>query len=278
MNKVAIITGADGGMGREILEQIAKAGYTVIMGRKGEEVKGRKGERAKGEIIVLPLDLSDFNSIITFTESIKSQYSSIDLLINNAGVLNPKNKIMEGDVDATVGVNYLGHFMLTQQLLPLLIEGSRIVNMGSLTYRFGKITPHFFEPELGNIINQVKKYSDSKLALLYFTIDLAAQLLERRITVNCADPGIVGTKIIAMNNATFDKICDVFARPFMRNAKKGAETAIYLALDNEVANTTGKYFKNKKITPLLKHFQQKPNIELLRELTHDIIMQKNLQL
>jgi NAD(P)-dependent dehydrogenase (short-subunit alcohol dehydrogenase family) len=125
---------------------------------------------------------------------------------------------------------------------------------------------------------QVKNYSNSKLALLYFMLDLSEQLKEKNITANCSDPGIVGTKIIAMNNNFFDKICDIFARPFMKSPKNGAKTAVLLALNESVSHISGGYFKNEKQIPIISSFLENDARELLRELTRKLLLEKNIVL
>jgi len=149
----------------------------------------------------------------------------------------------------------------------------------SLTYRYGEIEPQLFECGRNTWVQQVRNYSNSKLALLYFSLDLAEQLKEKNITVNCSDPGIVGTKIIAMNNSFFDKICAVFARPFMKSPKNGAKTAIYLALNEEAGKISGGYFKNAKKIPVLSRFLQDNDArKLLQELTQNLLHERNITL
>jgi len=280
MNKTAIITGADGDMGREITKAVAHAGYTVIMASfpssNAEQAFSQIKKETKGEVALLPLDLSSTDSVFNLVEKVKKDYAQVDLLINNAGVLYPKNKTLDGKWDYTTMVNYFGHYLLTNKLLPLFREGARIVNVVSLTYRFGKIAPQLFDCGRNSWAQQVRNYSNSKLGLLYFTLDLAEQLAEKKITANCSDPGIVGTKIIAMNNRFFDKVCDVFARPFMKSPKNGAKTAIYLALDENVGNISGGYFKNVKQIPVLQRVMQSNERELLRKFTEDLLFKKNI--
>ncbi|MCL2289999.1 MAG: SDR family NAD(P)-dependent oxidoreductase [Bacteroidetes bacterium] len=281
MKKVAIVTGANGDMGREITKAIAKAGYITIMAcfpsQRAEQTHAKIQKETNGEIVLLPLDLASQESIFNFVEKIANDYPQIDLLVNNAGVLYPKQKDVEERWDYTTMVNYFGHYILTTKLLPLFHEGGRIINVVSLTYRFGKIEPQLFEYGRNSWVQQVQNYSNSKLALLYFSLDLAEQLKEKNITVNCSDPGIVGTKIIAMNNNFFDKICDVFARPFMKSPKNGAKTAIYLALDGNVGKISGEYFENAKKIPVLSHvLQNNEERELLRKLTQDLLHERNI--
>jgi NAD(P)-dependent dehydrogenase (short-subunit alcohol dehydrogenase family) len=282
MNKTAIITGANGDMGREITKAVAKAGYYVIMAcrpsPKAEQAFSKIKKEIDGEVVMLPLDLASTDSVLTFVETVKKEYGQIDLLINNAGTLYPKNKTLEGKWDYTTMVNYFGHYLLTTKLLPTLREKARIVTVCSLTYRYGKIEPQLFDCGRNSWVQQVRNYSNSKLALLYFMMDLTEQLKDRNITANCSDPGIVGTKIIAMNSRIFDKICDVLARPFMKSPKNGAKTAIYLALDENVGNISGGYFKNVKQIPLLKRALRGNGREMLRKYTEDLLREKNISL
>ena len=283
MTKFAIITGADGDMGKEITKAVAKVGYTVVMAclptsRTQSALSQIIKEETNGDIVLLPLDLSSTASIINFVKKVQNDYPHIDLIINNAGVLYPKNKTLDGRWDYTTMVNYFGHYLLTHKLLPMLSNGARIINVCSLTYRYGKIEPQLFECGRNSWVQQVGNYSNSKLSLLYFTLDLAEQLAERNIVVNCSDPGIVGTKIIAMNNRFFDIICDVLARPFMKSPKNGAKTAIYLALNERAENISGGYFKNAKQIPILSRVLQNNQRELLRKLTEDLLREKNISL
>jgi NAD(P)-dependent dehydrogenase (short-subunit alcohol dehydrogenase family) len=282
MNKVAIITGADGDMGSEITKAVGNAGYTAIMAcfpsQRAEQVLERIRKEISGEIVIFPLDLAAPETIFSFVETVSKSYPQIDLIINNAGVLYPKQKDIDGKWDYTAMVNYFGHYILTHKLLPLFREGARIVNVISLTYRYGKIDSEMFLCGRNSWVQQVRNYSNSKLALLYFTLDLAEQLLEKNIIANCSDPGIVGTNIIAMNNHFFDKICDVFARPFMKSPKKGAKTAIYLALDENVGNISGGYFKNAKQIPVIPEFLQNESREMLRTLTQELLQERNITL
>jgi NAD(P)-dependent dehydrogenase (short-subunit alcohol dehydrogenase family) len=282
MKKTAIITGGAGSMGKEITKAVAKAGFTAIMAdlprAEAEQACSEIQEETNGDVVFLPVDLASTDSIFSFVEKVKNDYRQIDLLINNAGALYPKKKDVEGKWDYTLMVNYFGHYLLTNKLLSSFREGARIINVCSLTYRYGKIEPQLFECGRNSWVQQMYNYFNSKLALLYFTLDLAEQLREKHITANCSDPGIVGTNIIAMNNKTFDKICDVFARPFMKSPKKGAQTAIYLALNESAGKITGGYFKNVKQVAVLPHVLQSNESEMLRQLTADLLREKNIML
>ena len=158
---------------------------------------------------------------------------------NNAGTMETARKVTEDGLERTVSVNYVGPYLLTRKLLPLMGEGSRIVNMVSCTYAIGTLDfPDFFRKGKKGGFWRIPIYSNTKLALTLFTIDLSRRVRERGITVNAADPGIVSTDIITMH-MWFDPLTDILFRPFIRTPRQGAATAISLLLDEETGKRTG---------------------------------------
>ncbi len=274
MAKIAIITGADGGMGQEHVRAVANAGYEVVMAcrtpSKAQPICDRLATETGGKIRVIPLNLASFTSIGEFVETIQNEYEHVDLLLNNAGTLLHHSEVTEDGIEQTVGVNYLGHYYLTRLLLPLIPEGSRIVNMVSLTIRYGKIDHDIFQPVDQKHFNRFTVYSDSKLALLYFTLDLAEELAERNISVNCADPGIVSTNIIRQGNIVIDKLCDWIFRPLIYKPAKGASTMLYLAL-KEKQEVTGKCYANRKPVQLKRKMIENPYRKRLHDATERVI-------
>lgn len=225
MEKLAVITGADGGMGTEITRAVAQAGYRVVMAcyhpEKGNGVcEQLKAETGNAQLEVVPLDLSSLASVAAFADRLLQQGERIELLMNNAGTLETGLHITGDGLERTVSVNYVGPYLLTRKLLPLLGEGSRVVNMVSCTYAIGHLDfPDFFLRGRKGSFWRIPIYSNSKLALTLFTLDLAQRVKERGIVVNCADPGIVSTKIISMH-MWFDPLTDIFFRPFIRTPRQ----------------------------------------------------------
>lgn len=274
MAKIAIITGADGGMGQEHTRAVAMAGYEVVMAcrnlKKAEPIcRQIKGE-TQGNIHLMRLDLASFASIEAFAEEVRARFGVVNLLLNNAGTLLHHADTTADGVERTVGVNYLGHYYLTRLLLPLIPDDSRIVNMVSLTIRYGKIDHDIFTPVDQQHFNRFTVYSDSKLALLYFTLDLADELRDRNILVNCADPGIVSTNIIRQGNKVVDKLCDIFFRPLIYSPAKGASTMIHLAITPGI-DCTGKCYARKKPVKLSRKMTDNPYRAALHEQTEEII-------
>ena len=242
--KLAVITGADGGMGMEITRAVATAGYKVIMACRDPEIAEEKRQlimRETGNIAleIVPVNLASLSSTASFANELLQRGEAITLLMNNAGTMETKRRITEDGLERTVSVNYVAPYLLTRKLLPLMGEGSRIVNMVSCTYAIGKLDfPDFFLRGKKGAFWRIPIYSNTKLALTLFTIALSKKVKEKGIIVNAADPGIVSTKIITMH-MWFDPLTDLFFRPFIRTPRQGAAAAISLLLDEDAGKRTG---------------------------------------
>lgn len=242
--KLAVITGADGGMGMEITRAVATAGYKVIMACRDPEIAEEKRQlimRETGNIAleIVPVNLASLSSTASFANELLQRGEAITLLMNNAGTMETKRCITEDGLERTVSVNYVAPYLLTRKLLPLMGKGSRIVNMVSCTYAIGKLDfPDFFLRGKKGAFWRIPIYSNTKLALTLFTIALSKKVKEKGIIVNAADPGIVSTKIITMH-MWFDPLTDIFFRPFIRTPRQGAATAISLLLDEDAGKRTG---------------------------------------
>ena len=242
--KLAVITGADGGMGMEITRAVATAGYKVIMACRDPEIAEEKRQlimRETGNIAleIVPVNLASLSSTASFANELLQRGEVITLLMNNAGTMETRRCITEDGLERTVSVNYVAPYLLTRKLLPLMGEGSRIVNMVSCTYAIGKLDfPDFFLRGKKGAFWRIPIYSNTKFALTLFTIALSKKVKEKGIIVNAADPGIVSTKIITMH-MWFDPLTDIFFRPFIRTPRQGAATAISLLLDEDAGKRTG---------------------------------------
>ena len=229
--KLAIITGADGGMGTEIAcydLQRAETKRQMLMKDTGNH-----------DIEIEFIDLASLKTVAAFADRMRESGEHVSLLMNNAGTMETHRTVTEDGLERTVSVNYVGPYLLTRKLLPLMGEGSRIVNMVSCTYAIGTLDfPDFFRKGKKGGFWRIPIYSNTKLALTLFTIDLSRRVRERGITVNAADPGIVSTDIITMH-MWFDPLTDILFRPFIRTPRQGAATAISLLLDEETGKRTG---------------------------------------
>ena len=171
---IAIITGADGGMGQEITLALAKDGFQIIMACKEPEKAYPVCERIKQEsgnkqIEVRGIDLSSLSSVHAFAQKILAEGRPVSRLMNNAGVLTTHIRPTVDGLETIVSVNYVGPYLLTRLLLPLMHKGTRIVNTVSCTYAIGKIESDFFTKGKNGRFNRISVYGNTKLALLLFT-------------------------------------------------------------------------------------------------------------
>lgn len=261
--KTAIITGADGGIGAEITKAVAGAGYHVVMAcrnvAKAEKVKAEiLSGYSGGSLEVIKLDLSSLESVISFTAEISRKFDSVDLLMNNAGIIPTCPEQTCDGFEQAVSVNYIAPYLLTRKLIPLMPAGARIVNMISCTYVGGRIDlPEFFHQGRKGRFQRLGIYSNTKLALVLFTFELSLYLQAKGITVNAADPGIVSTDMITMNK-WFDPLADLFFRPFIQTPRQGAEAAIQLLLNGTFANITGQLFTATGNKPIPAKYKNHP--------------------
>lgn len=245
----AIVTGANTGMGYAITQSLASEGYDVLMAchdlAKGEEARASlAAEFPAVKLEVRAIDLADLASVRAFAQSVLADGRRIDRLMNNAGSLQDRRRHSADGFEYNMSVNYIGPYLLTNLLLPLMGEGTRIVNMASLVYKFGNLKfPELFTDGCRGSYNRFVVYSNTKLCMLLFTLKLSEQLKGSGITVNASDPWIVSTGIIRMNNRVVDYLCDKLFRPVIFTALQGASPAIKLLLDPAMEGVTGKFYK-----------------------------------
>lgn len=274
MKPIAIVTGADGGMGSEITRALAAAGYHVVMACRDLQratLRQREiiAETRNPDIEVRPIDLASLPSVQAFARQLLNEGAPIARLMNNAGTLETARRTTNEGLERTVSVNYVGPYLLTRLLLPLMGPGSRVVNMVSCTYAIGHLDfPDFFTRGRRGAFWRIPIYSNTKLALTLFTLDLARRVEQRGIVVHAADPGIVSTDIIRMQ-MWFDPLTDLFFRPFIRTPRQGAATAIGLLLDEEAGLCTGTFNASCHPKSLSDKYLHHPQMEELWQLTEE---------
>lgn len=170
--------------------------------------------------------------------------SNLDILINNAGVMAcPKSYTKDG-FEMQIGVNHLGHFLLTNLLMDCIIASapSRIVVVSSSGHTFTDINKEDLNSRKSYA--KIRAYSQSKLANILFARELATRLMNTGVTVNSLHPGIVQTELGRHMNSVFRPIYRFFLQPFYKTPFEGAQTQIRLAVDPALEGVTGKYFNN----------------------------------
>lgn len=274
--KIAVVTGANSGMGMATVKALADMGAKVLMlcrsEKRGNEALGKLLEVAERKLELILCDLGDYESIRKCAEFIKEKYNKVDILINNAGFIALDHQFTKEGIESQFGINHVGHFLLTMKLLPLIPENGRIVNVASGAHKTGKI--HFEDINLTKGFNVVKAYSQSKLANVLFTRELARRLEPKKITVNCCHPGAVATNMGVNRETGFGKTITGMLKPFFQTPEQGASTAIFLATDDSVADITGEYFYKCKIAKSSKSSKDMKLAEKLFAFTEDLVGEK----
>jgi retinol dehydrogenase 14 len=247
--KVCLITGATSGIGKATAMGMAEMGANVVMvGRdrgRGETVMAEIKEGSANPSVDLMLaDLSSQEEIHRLADEFKEAYPRLDVLINNAGVIRSERITTADGLETTFAVNHLAYSLLTNLLLDVLKASapSRIVNVASGEQRTGTID--FDDLQGEKRYTGAKAYSQSKLATVLFTYELARRLEGTGVSANCLHPGVVGTNLGSGVSGVFGFMVRAL-RPLMKSSEKGAETSIYLASSPEVEGLSGGYFVKK---------------------------------
>jgi NAD(P)-dependent dehydrogenase (short-subunit alcohol dehydrogenase family) len=251
--KVVLITGATNGIGKAAALSIARQGATVIVvGRnsaKTEAVVAEiSAESNSRSVKAAVADLSSQEQVRTLADEFKRKYDRLDVLINNAGALFDVHELSVDNIEMTFALNHFSYFILTMELLDLLKASapSRIVNVSSGAHQFVRGI-NFDAIEGNNKRGYVgfRTYSESKLANLLFTYELARRLRGTNVTVNAMHPGAVSSGFAQTGHGIMT-LAFRMLRPFMITPEKAADTVVYLATAPEVEGVTGKYFEKRK--------------------------------
>jgi len=268
--RTCLITGATDGHGKAMALALAARGATlVLLARNADKASAVRDEIAKEsggkapEIILA--DLASAEDIDVAIESYLSSGRPLHLLVNNAGLVGLSRRTNDAGLELTFAVNYLAMFRLTLGLLPRIRQSgpARIVNISSDTYRIARI--HFDDLQLERGYSLAKAYGQSKLAILYFTLELAGRLSGSGVVVNAVDPGPVASNIGADNPGIAYRLARPMIQLFFPSAARAARTALMVATDPELAAATGGYYRSltRRKKPL--DFDTATSLRLWRE-------------
>jgi retinol dehydrogenase-12 len=248
--KVCIVTGANTGIGLETAAALVAQGATVVLACRDEakareaiaEINARGG---KGAAHFMPLNLASLQSVRDFAASFQHKFNRLDVVVNNAGIMPGKRQITIEGFEMILGVNHLGHYLLTRDLLGLLRRSvpARVVVVASAMHHRGDI--NFNDLQSETKYGPMGVYSNSKLANVMFTYALARRLEGSGVTANCLHPGVVGTQIIRKQIGDYPAIVQPLGSLFLAftlSPEKGARTSVHLASSPEVEGISGKYF------------------------------------
>jgi len=248
--RVVILTGATNGIGRATALALAGMGATLgIVARdraRGEETVAEIRAQTGATADLLLADLSSQASIRELAATILARYPRIDVLVNNAGIVNLKREETADGIESTFAVNHLAYFLLTNLLLDRLKASApaRIVNVASDVHKYvGGIRWDDLGWAQGYQVMRV--YGQSKLANILFTRELARRLAGTGVTVNAVHPGAVSTGLGKQNGVWAAALIKVLGL-FFRTPEQGAATSIHLAASPAVDGVSGRYFVDAK--------------------------------
>ena len=244
-DKKVLITGGNSGIGLETAKAlIAQGAEVIIASRDSQKTQDALNLLGKGALH-LSVDLSDFDSVRRLAAAYLEQHDRLDVLINNAGVFPGKAQMTQQGFEMQIGVNHLSHFLLTQLLLPTLIETgeSRVITVSSMLHQKGAIDFESFRG--GDRYSAQKAYGQSKLANVLFALELAERLKHTSVTSNVLHPGGVATDIVRDMPWLIRKLLGlIFISP-----EEGAQTSIMLATDPSLDTTSGTYYDQCQLKP-----------------------------
>lgn len=248
MERVCMVTGATSGIGRSTAEQLAVAGFEVVLlARNPEKLAQAEAEirHACGHDRVwsIQADLARLSEVRAAAASFLATDKLLHVLINNAAVVNTVRRETEDGFEETWAVNHLAHFLLTSLLLPRLRQSapSRIVVVSSEAYT-GLKALSWDDLSGASGYQTFRAYAQSKLANLLFAVELSERLSGSGVTVNALHPGMVRTGLGQQDTSWWMRAMFSVFRLFMAAPSSGAETSVYLATSPEVSDTTGVYF------------------------------------
>ncbi|HZP53473.1 SDR family NAD(P)-dependent oxidoreductase [Actinocrinis sp.] len=235
--RVAVVTGANTGLGFETARALAQHGATVVLAVRDTEKGRQAAARMTGEVTVQELDLTSLASIHAAAAAVREAHPRIDLLINNAGVMYTPKQTTKDGFELQFGTNHLGHFAFTGLVLDLLlpVPGSRVVTVSSVAHRI-RAAIHFDDLQWEKSYSRVAAYGQSKLANLMFTYELQRRLASHGTTIAlAAHPGVADTELVRNSPAAMRLISPLIAPLISQKPDMGALPTLRAATDPAAA-------------------------------------------
>ena len=278
-NKTVVISGATNGIGKAAAIELSKERSKLIFTYRNESLANDllaeiKDLSPDAQVHSVYCDFSNQDSIKKCAEEINEMCENIDVLINNAGVVNTSYHETSDGIENTFAVNHLGYFLFTNLLLHKLKGESetRIINVSSAAHSFVKEIQWQDINFKNNFKQGLRCYGQSKLANLLFTRYLAIKLSTENITVNAIHPGGVNTSLGSQNKVWYSKPLRLILRPFFRSPLKGAESIIYLATKQD-DGVTGEYFVDSEIHKSSSYSKNLEEADKLWSLSEEMVGQ-----
>jgi NAD(P)-dependent dehydrogenase (short-subunit alcohol dehydrogenase family) len=248
--KVALVTGATAGIGEVTAAALAGMGAAVVLvSRNPQKLAATAGrirqQTGNPDVEWIAADLGVMANVVEAADEFKARHNRLHILVNNAGALFMERQVTADGYEMTFALNHLAYFFLTELLLPVMERSApaRIVNVASEAQRMGRLD---FDDLMGERkYSGFGAYSQSKLANVMFTYELARRLEGTDITANVLHPGFVASGFGQNNTGWMMRLFGLI-RPFAISPEQGAQTPIYLASSPQVTGVTGKYFVKQK--------------------------------
>lgn len=247
--KIAI-TGATSGIGWVTLQRILPdAEQVFLLARnkvKAEELLKRLPTEQKDKVIFVPCDLADFSSVNAAANIIQSQTTQLDCLVNNAGGIFDKKQMTKDGVEMSLAANHLGHFLLTNKLIPVLLaaKNPKVINVSSEAHRMAK--PDFNDLSVARkSYSPFVTYANVKLFNILFSKSLVDHFGKNGLRSYSLHPGVVKTNFGKEAKGIFSLFWKM-AAPFMISAEDGARNSLFLIKSELPEELNGYYFKNQK--------------------------------
>jgi NAD(P)-dependent dehydrogenase (short-subunit alcohol dehydrogenase family) len=259
--KTVLITGANSGLGYETMRVLAMRGAHIIAIARNMEKAKKACDSIEGKTTPVACELTDFNSIVACTKTIKGLSQPIDVLICNAGIMElPELEQVDG-IEKQFVVNYLGHFILTNRLLDQVkaSDQGRIVVLSSGRYKAAPPEGIQFDNLSGEKgYDPLTAYGQSKLAIALFAQELSRRLDGTTVTSNSVLPGVIMTNLGRHLPTWKIMLSKLIGWTFMRSVEQGVATTCYVATNPELAQVSGQMFFNcSPITPEGNHMSDR---------------------
>lgn len=254
-HRIAVVTGATSGIGREVALGLARFGATtVVVGRGPDRASRTAAEiaRVSGNPRVESLRVDDLAVVADARElaaTLLDRYPSIHILVNNAGAYFRRREVTSDGLERTFALNVFSPFLLTSLLSPRLISSApaRVVNVASEAHYRSHVDFHDLQAE--RQYRGFTVYGRSKLELIWLTREFARRFSGTRVTVNAVHPGYVRSGFGLNNGGGTAFAMRILGALFARSVVKGADTVIYVASSPAVEQTTGTYFADRRPRP-----------------------------
>jgi NAD(P)-dependent dehydrogenase (short-subunit alcohol dehydrogenase family) len=266
----ALVTGASAGLGQETARALAAHGASVIMAvrdlAKGERAAEpiRAAATAGATVELREVDLASLDSVRRFTDGVLADHDALHLLVANAGLMAPPYGTTADGFESQFGTNHLGHFVLVNRLVPLLLAGapSRIVNLSSGGHRFSDVDlddPGFergdYDPWVG--------YGRSKTANVLFAVELDRRLRDRGVRATAVHPGMIHTELA--RHLTEDSIRSLMAargdrKVVQKEIPAGAATSVWAGVVADADEVGGRYCEDCAVSPVITEGNASPGV------------------